>query len=76
MKARIAGSGKKPAALKEVVSLHPILPAPHLEEELTVLVYYSVAVVLVASGEIATISGRCRNKMLRRLRLSCRSSPP
>lgn len=48
---------KNPAILERVLFLHPVLPAPLLDEEFSVLIFYRVIpVVIKTSDEIPGVS--------------------
>ncbi|NHM26251.1 hypothetical protein G7K71_04405 [Desulfofundulus sp. TPOSR] len=64
---------KNPAALEKVLSLHPVLPAPPLDEELTVLVFYGIIpVVLEDLREVGAVSGRLPHEDIERIALEAR----
>ncbi|SHE99418.1 hypothetical protein SAMN02745218_01242 [Desulfofundulus australicus DSM 11792] len=64
---------KNPAALEEVRSRNPVLPAPPLDEEFTVLVFYGVIpVVMEMPDEIPAVSGRLPHEDVEQIALEAR----
>ncbi|WP_353928702.1 hypothetical protein [Desulfofundulus kuznetsovii] len=64
---------KDPAALEEVRFRYPVLPAPPLDEEFTVLVLYGVIpVVMETPDEIPAVSGRLPHEDVKQIALEAR----